>query len=401
MYGSALRFPRHQLRRVTHCRQSWALTRGFSVLGIETSADDTCAAILTSERKILSNVVRSQHSYHEAYRGIHPYAAIEAHQRHLPDVVRQALQDADMSVNDIDGIAFTRGPGLAGCLSVGSNAAKTLAAALNKPLVGVHHMQAHALTVFLTSPPEEAPEFPFLSLLVSGGHSLLLVAFSPTNFRILATTLDQSIGTAFDHVSKMLDIPWIAAGPGASLEQFAKTAVDEAGSDDIPFDDIFVTPMKNRLAFSFSATESQTTTFIAKKGGLQNIDTKTRVLLARAFQRGAARQLEHKLTMALKRCRKDGVNIRHLVVSGGVASNSVIRERLRACLDAASPDEHIALVCPPPKFCTDNAAMIAWASMDRFLSGDTDDYSVELISKWPLEEFGTSLTSRIATESPS
>ncbi|OCH90240.1 glycoprotease [Obba rivulosa] len=392
MYGAVLRSPRHQLRRVTCC-QSWTSRRGFSVLGIETSADDTCAAIVTSDRKILSNVVQSQHSYHEEYRGIHPYMAIEAHQRHLPGVVRQALKEANMSIQDLDGIAFTRGPGIAGCLSVGSNAAKTLAGALNKPLIGVHHMQAHALTVFLTSPPEEAPQFPFLSLLLSGGHSLLLVAVSPTNFRILATTADQSIGTAFDHVAKMLEIPWMAAGPGASLEQFAKTEVGDVDSDDLPYDNIFVTPMPGKLAFSFSAPESQAARLVEKRG-VRNMSLKSRVLLARAFQTRVVLQLEQKLAIAIKHCREEQIPIRHLVVSGGVASNAFLRERLRVCLDSASTDDRISLVCPPPKFCTDNAAMIAWASMDRFLSGDTDEYSVEHKSRWSLDEFSASTRSK-------
>ncbi|KAL1945590.1 hypothetical protein VTO73DRAFT_1592 [Trametes versicolor] len=172
--------------------------RAFTVLALESSADDTCAAVVTSDRKVLSNVVISQQAFLEEYGGIHPFIALHAHQRNMPGAVQRALREADMSVNDVDGIAFTLGPGIPGCLSVCGNAARSLAAALNKPLVGVHHMQAHALT------PSSRPQFPFLTILVSGGHTLLLLASSPKSFRILATSLDESIGSAYDKVARPL-----------------------------------------------------------------------------------------------------------------------------------------------------------------------------------------------------
>ncbi|CDO76685.1 hypothetical protein BN946_scf184677.g5 [Trametes cinnabarina] len=173
-------------------------SRAFTVLALESSADDSCAAVVTSNRNILSNVVVSQQAFVEQYGGIHPFIALHAHQRNMASSSPNVLSSAPELTPHVDGIAFTRGPGIPGCLSVCGNAARTLAAALNKPLVGVHHMQAHALTPLLTSPPSELPQFPFLTLLVSGGHTLLLLASSRTSFRILATTLDESIGNAYD-----------------------------------------------------------------------------------------------------------------------------------------------------------------------------------------------------------
>ncbi|KAJ8522719.1 hypothetical protein ONZ45_g756 [Pleurotus djamor] len=231
------------------------MLRRLVILALESSADDTCAAIVDSNRKILANVVTKQHALHEAFGGIHPSVAIEAHQRNMPRTIRTALCDAQLSVHDVDGIAFTRGPGIGGCLSVASNAAKNLAAALDKPLVGVHHMvralfsstfalivdrlaftkQAHALTPLLTSPPSDSPQFPYLTILISGGHTLLLLATSLTDFKIMATTADESIGRAFDKVGRMLHMEWGTHGPAASLEHFASEATAQEIDQSTPF----------------------------------------------------------------------------------------------------------------------------------------------------------------------
>ncbi|KAI0915829.1 hypothetical protein AcV5_003644 [Taiwanofungus camphoratus] len=318
------------LRKYTYTLTKY---RPFTVLAIESSADDTCAAVVTSERQILSNVVVRQDSYHESYGGIHPYVAIEAHQRNMPATVRRALTEAKMSVNDVDGIAFTRGPGIGGCLSVGSNAAKTLAAALNKPLVGVHHMRAHALTPFLTAPTDALPTFPFLTLLVSGGHTLLLLATDSRTFRTLATTLDESIGRAFDKVSRMLALPWSAHGPGAALEQFCAArpppGAHEDGHTSAPHVPL---PMRGRLAFSYTGLHSSVERFLHARNGV--VDEQTKYALACAFQKAAVAQLEEKLALGLQKCQRQGVEIRHVVVSGGVASNSFLRERYYRAHDA-------------------------------------------------------------------
>ncbi|KAH9924445.1 Gcp-like domain-containing protein [Fomitopsis serialis] len=271
-----------------------------------------------------------------------------------------------MSLQDVDGIAYTRGPGIGGCLSVGSNAMRTLAAAMKKPLVAVHHMQAHALTPFLTEPIDSLPTYPFLSLLISGGHTLLLLANSPRDFKILATATDEAIGRTIDKVARALQIPW-ASGPEEGYE--------------LP---LYVTPMPGRLQFAFAAF--------------------TPYAVASAFQRAVLRHLEDKLDLALRHCSRERIPIRHLVVSGGVASNiylgkggSIIRipmspiadapPRLFEYLEEQTHFGHpIDLVFPPVSLCTDNAAMIAWASMDRFLSGNTDPYTIDLKAKWSIED---------------
>lgn len=256
---------------------------------------------------------------------------------------------------------------------------------------------AHALTPFLTTPANSLPTYPFLTLLVSGGHTLLLLATSPRAFRVLATTLDESIGRAFDKVSRMLALPWSAHGPGAALEQFCRDGPaggtgapggEEIGSGEPAEAPHIPLPMRGRLAFSYTGLHSSVERFLHARGGV--VDARTKHAIATTFQKNAVGQLEEKLALGLQLCRRKGIQIRHVVVSGGVASNSYLRERLRICLDEASPDEHIALIFPPPSLCTDNAVMIAWASMHRFLAGDTDDYTVELRRKWSIEELDPS-----------
>ncbi|KAF8550480.1 peptidase M22 glycoprotease [Imleria badia] len=354
--------------------------RFFTVLAVESSADDTCAAVVTSSRQILSNVIIKQHDLHEGFGGIHPTVAIEGHQRNMPIAVQRALGESGMSMQNINGVAFTRGPGIGGCLSVGSNAAKTLAASLGKPLVGVHHMQAHALTPLLTSPPEERPQFPFLTLLISGGHTLLVLATSHTAFRILANTVDESVGRTYDKVARMLTMPWGTRGPAAALEEFCRQEKADSG---VPEIGPFSVPMPGQLAFSFSGLHSAVERYIFRSEA--PLTEAHKHALGRAFQDGAARQLSDKLVLCHSMLREEGIDVRHVVVSGGVASNLYLRARLRDTLGEYSPECRISLIYPPIELCTDNAAMIGWASMHRFLAGDYDDYSVELRSKWSIE----------------
>ncbi|KAL5485006.1 QRI7 [Sanghuangporus weigelae] len=402
--------------------------RDFTVLALESSADDTCAAVVTSEREILSNIVLNQSAKIEEYGGIAPYVAIHEHQRKMPIAVRRALDEAKLDMSQIDGIAFTRGPGMAGCLSVCANAAKTLASALRKPLVGAHHMQAHALTSILTSTSlSERPTFPFLTLLISGGHTLLLIALSLGKFKILATTADEAVGHAIDRVSRGLRIEWRGRAPGAALEAFCRDGVEGVKEEDVPRVEQLKIPFRNELRFSFSGLHSIVNKYIAEhgtvvapsaassleeeeKGRLSwSLSDPHRLAIARAFQTAAVEQLEEKIVLALRWCADNResilrtaeasdssygpklllnkrIPVKHVVVSGGVASNMFFRERLQACLAENFPDEELSLVFPPPSLCTDNAAMIAWASMHRFLAGDTDDYSIESKPKWSIEE---------------
>ncbi|TFK25491.1 glycoprotease [Coprinopsis marcescibilis] len=353
----------------------------FTVLAVESSADDTCAAVVTSSRKILSSVVLKQLTLHEKYGGIEPITAIQAHQRNMPLAVRRALQEAQVDiVRDIDGIAFTRGPGMNGCLSVGMNAAKTLAAALAKPLVGVHHMQAHALTPLLTSDTAEAPQFPFLTLLISGGHTMILLAESDVKFKILVNTADQAIGRVIDKVSALLAIPWTHLGPGHALEEYCK---DVPEGDKVSLGN---PTMRGKMEFSFSGVHSQVERYLRNGGGLEQLSQDRRKALAFSFQDAAFSQLDDKIRLAHNWCQSQSIRVGHLVVSGGVASNQRLRSRLNVCLKELDPDMPVKAVFPPPNLCTDNAAMIGWASMRRFLLKDYDEYEIELRPKWSLED---------------
>ncbi|KAH9939411.1 glycoprotease [Epithele typhae] len=359
--------------------------RAFTVLALESSADDTCAAVVTSERRILSNVVRNQASLLETHGGIHPLYAIHAHQHQMPGVIQQALSEARLTIHDVDGIAFTRGPGMVGCLSVCATSARALAAVMNKPLVGVHHMQAHALTPFLTAPDGEAPEFPFLTLLVSGGHTMLLLATSPTQFRILVNTTDIAIGNAFDKAARALQIPLDGAAPGAALERFC--AQPDTPGEVLPKVEM-PRPTWGLMRFSYAGFASAIARVLEEYGGIDGMSHTVRRAVARSFQRATVAHLEEKISRALALCSEIGVTPRCMVVSGGVASNSFLRARMRVCLDAASPGEALPMYFPPPSLCTDNAAMIGWASMSRFLAGDTDPYSIGHKKDWSLEDLG-------------
>ncbi|GAA6059523.1 hypothetical protein JCM10212_006021 [Sporobolomyces blumeae] len=376
------------------------------VLGLESSADDTCAAIVSSERKVLSNVVLKQSTIHESFGGIHPLHAQEAHQRNMPFAIRQALGDANVTLDDLDAIAFTRGPGMYGCLSVCAGAAKALAGATGKPLIGVHHMQAHALTPFLTAHPRSsspAPTFPFLTLLLSGGHTLLLLATSPTSFRILATTHDESIGASFDKAARDLEIPWeLGKGsPGAALERFAFPPPDSASRAD-PDDSTtaseaerieafeqslpeFKVPFPRQLAFSYAGLRSALTRILTSTPPSE-LSLSEKRLVANRFMLGAIRQVEEKVKVGIESLRDEGIEVKGLVVSGGVASNLVLRERLRSKLDSLALAD-LPLIFPPVHLCTDNAAMIAYVGLSRLERGErVDPLDVMQKSKWSIEE---------------
>ncbi|KAG8936793.1 hypothetical protein FRC02_011372 [Tulasnella sp. 418] len=370
------------------------------ILGLESSADDTCAAIVDSkERKILSSIVIGQGDSHHTYQGIMPRQAMDLHQRNMPIAIQRALAEAKLTMNDIDGIAFTRGPGMGGCLSICSTVGRAMGAALNKPIVGVHHMQAHALTHLLTEP--NPPGFPFLTLLVSGGHTMMVLAQSPTSFKIIASTGDTSIGQAFDRVARNLDVPWYITipsadgepqrkmlGPGAALEQLALST--PSSGQPIPYIAPFPIPQRGLLALSYSGPSSYVTRLIESLTPEQREDEGMRIAIARRWQESAVGQLEEKLALALKQLELEGINVTSLVVSGGVASNMFLRERLRISLN--NNDYTIPVIFPPPKLCTDNAAMIAWAASYRFANADYDPYDIRHKAVWPLEDLALEQT---------
>ncbi|KAF9929151.1 hypothetical protein FBU30_001828 [Linnemannia zychae] len=428
--------------------------RPLIALGIETSCDDTCAAVVTSDRRILSEVLRTQHHLHEPMGGIVPKLAHHAHMRNLPSVVQEAIQSAglgEQGIQAIDVIAVTRGPGLAHSLGVGLNAAKTLAAALNKPLIGVHHMEAHALTARLTTQNPDLsdnqdistsesdatsgsapyPPFPFLTLLVSGGHTLLLIAHSVDRYTTLATTVDDSIGEAFDKTARELNIPWLpgrAGGPGASLEEFAKGSTNpDRYLHRLPIP-LSLRTSKNEMKFSFAGLKSAITRIVNREkmaSGVGEMEESKRRDLAAGFQHCAVTHLCQKVEQALVDCHEQGIDISSLVISGGVGRNATLRRKMdEICsrfeygsaviadklsskekkrlkrdsrnITAATtetvptkPAKSVQVICPPPKLCTDNAVMIAWTGLERYQLGLVDPYDIDIVPKWPLDMLGT------------
>ncbi|KAJ1032354.1 hypothetical protein NDA18_001840 [Ustilago nuda] len=360
------------------------------VLGIETSCDDSCASVVSSDRSVLSSVVTKQD--HSSTGGIHPLSAASGHHSNLPSTISSALSQANVGHADIDAIAVTQGPGMTSSLGVGLSAAKTLSAVLNKPLIYVHHMQAHALTPLLTE--KEPPKFPFLVLLVSGGHTMLVLARGVSAFSILITTKDDSIGNAFDKVARDLGIPWTSAS-GAALEELAEK------SDKKAVDVVFPVPCTGQAYFSYSGLKAAAQRHIESSGGADMADT-DKSEIAAAFQRAASAQLEDKLSMVfkpsyqikdshlrphsridwLKGLRVD--NIKTLVCSGGVASNHFLRSRLREHLDSLARQD-VELQFPPLSLCTDNAAMIAWVG-HLIYDQRTTDYSRLARPKWSMED---------------
>ncbi|KAG0180994.1 hypothetical protein DFQ29_009602 [Apophysomyces sp. BC1021] len=316
--------------------------------------------------------------------GIVPTLASLGHSRHLPNVICQTLEQANLSVEDLDAIAVTRGPGLPPCLPVGLNAAKTLAAVTKKPLIGVHHMEAHALTARLTttstSASEPAPAFPFMTLLISGGHTLLLTANGLGDYNQLGTTLDNAVGEAIDKTARILGLDWIKGrrgGPGAALEQAALRGDPERFTSRLP------RPMLQRnksvIGFSFSGLKTAMSRLTESEG----VDIKRPQDvsdLAAAFQVVCIQHIEQKLHLALQsEIQKKPLTA--LVVSGGVASNTFFRTRL----EAVAASYNLPLVCPPPQFCTDNGVMIAWAGLERLKAGLVDDYTITSLPKWSIE----------------
>lgn len=354
-----------------------------TVLGIESSCDDSCASVVRSDRTILSSVVLRQD--HQDTQGIHPLHAARGHHRNVPQAIKQALDEANVSINEIDAIGVTRGPGMPGCLAVGMAAAKSLAAVHAKPLIYVHHMRAHALTPLLTE--SQPPNFPFLTLLVSGGHTMLVLAYSPDKFCILATTLDDSIGNSFDKFARELGLGWQSA-PGALVE---KLAAEHRG--DAPA--VLPRIMLGTPTFSYSGLRSAAMRQIALVGGAFEMSREAKAALAHDFQLAAFAPLEDKLVRALVPQSKRGwqladaktgispYDIHDVVCSGGVASNTNLRTRLRHALDDHGRQD-VALHFPPLSLCVDNAAMIAWAA-HLYWAHRTHDLSPHVMGKWPID----------------
>ena len=337
------------------------------VLGIETSCDETAAAVVTDARIIRASLVLSQLEQHRPFGGVVPEIAARAHLDHLDRLVREALVQSGVGFNELDGIAATGGPGLIGGVIVGVTMGKALALARDRPFVAVNHLEGHALTCRLT----DDVDFPYLLLLVSGGHSQLLAVEGVGRYARLGTTIDDAVGEAFDKVAKMLGLGF----PGGP-------AVETAALDGDPARFDLPRPLRGRPGADFSFSGLKTAVRLVAEalppGAFAPGDLAD---LAASFQAAVGDVLADRTAHAIALFRARHPTALTLVVAGGVAANAALRARLGEV--AASHD--MRLVAPPPRLCTDNAAMIAWAGIERLRLGLTDGLDFAPRPRWPLD----------------
>jgi N6-L-threonylcarbamoyladenine synthase len=339
------------------------------VLGIETTCDETAAAVVQLQTgrpgEILSNEVMSQIAEHAAYGGVVPEIAARAHIEVLDRLIVRALDRAEVKLKELDGIAAAAGPGLIGGVIVGLTMAKALALASRKPFIAVNHLEAHALTARLT----DELEFPYLLLLVSGGHTQLVAVKGVGDYLRLGSTVDDAVGEAFDKVAKMLGLPYPG---GPQVEIFA------AKGDPARFD--FPRPMHGRAKPDFSLSGLKTAVRIAAQRIHSPSQTDIADLCA-SFQAAIVDTIVDRCRAGLRLFGEQVGQANAMVVAGGVAANGPIRRALaRFCGESG-----LRLVLPPPQLCTDNGAMIAWAGIERLSLGLVDDMTFPAKARWPLD----------------
>ena len=342
------------------------------ILGIETSCDETAAAVIRRDAagrgRILSNVVLSQLKEHAPYGGVVPEIAARAHIEHLDRLVDQAMTEAGLGYAELDGVAATAGPGLLGGLIVGLTMAKAIALAHGKPLMAVNHLEGHALTARLLG----EVEFPYLLLLISGGHTQFQIVEGVGRYHRLGTTIDDALGEAFDKVAKLVGLGY-PGGPQVEAE------ARRGDPQRFPFP----RPLKGRkdCNFSFSGLKTAVREAVADLGALTAEDVAD---VCASFEAAVADTMDDRVRMAVSLFREAYPAVDHpaLIVAGGVAANA----RLKAVFESAAERHGLRLIVPPAKLCTDNAAMIAWAGAERLALGLTDDLDVAARARWPLDQ---------------
>ncbi|HSZ11088.1 MAG TPA: tRNA (adenosine(37)-N6)-threonylcarbamoyltransferase complex transferase subunit TsaD [Rhizomicrobium sp.] len=342
-----------------------SLPRALTVLGIETSCDETAAAVVRGTApgpgEILSDIVLSQLDMHAPFGGVVPEIAARAHVEALDALVEEALARAQLDLADVDAIAATSGPGLIGGVMVGLTTAKALALAAGKPLVAINHLEAHALTARLT----DGVAFPYLLLLISGGHCQLLGVEGVGRFRLYGTTIDDAVGEAFDKVAKLLGLPYPG---GPQIEKLAR--------EGNPKRHTLPRPMLGREGADFSFSGLKTAVRLATEKNFAPAD------MAAGFQAAVIDILVERTGAAMEMFKRDFADGNAFVVAGGVAANGAIREALARLCAARGFVQKI----PPPRLCTDNAAMIAWAGVERSQLGLFDGLGVPPKARWPLQD---------------
>jgi len=329
------------------------------ILAIETSCDETAVAVYDSDRGLLAHQLYSQIAMHAQYGGVVPELASRDHVRKVLPLLDAALRKAGITRERVDGVAYTAGPGLIGALLVGAAVARSFAFARGIPAVGVHHLEGHLLAPMLEPDP---PQYPFVALLVSGGHTLLAEVAGLGQYRILGSTVDDAAGEAFDKTAKVLGLPYPG---GPALARLAEQG--QAGRFQFP------RPMLDRPGLDFSFSGLKTAVVVAVRA-LQ-LDDQTRADVACAFQEAVVATLAAKCARAL-----DQTGTQTLVVAGGVGANRSLRARLLALGNKRG----VSVRYPRPEFCTDNAAMIAYAGCQRLLLGERDDLKIRATARWPM-----------------
>ncbi len=333
----------------------------MKVLGIETSCDETGIAIYDDEQGILADALYSQIALHADYGGVVPELASRDHVRRIIPLIKQVMSESGCQPGDIDGIAYTAGPGLMGALMVGAAVGRSLAWTWQCPSIGVHHMEGHLLAPMLE---ENVPRFPFLALLVSGGHTLLVDVTAIGSYKVIGESLDDAVGEAFDKTAKMLGLGYPG---GPVISKLAESGITGRYK--------FPRPMVNRpgLDMSFSGLK----TFVLNTWMESDKTDQTRADIAWAFQDAIVDTLTIKCKRALK-----ATGYQQLVIAGGVSANQNLRERLNQ-LAKTSPLE---VFYPQPQYCTDNGAMIAFAGLQRLKAGEHDGEGFSTRPRWPLDE---------------
>ncbi|NND38242.1 MAG: tRNA (adenosine(37)-N6)-threonylcarbamoyltransferase complex transferase subunit TsaD [Pseudomonadales bacterium] len=335
------------------------------VLGIETSCDETGVALYHSERGLLAQALHSQIDLHQQHGGVVPELASRDHVRKALPMIDALLQEANVKATDINGVAYTAGPGLIGALLVGASLGRALAMGWGVPALGVHHMEGHLLAPMLEQNP---PEFPFVALLVSGGHTQLVDVEGIGRYRLLGESVDDAAGEAFDKTAKLLGLPYPG---GPAIAKIAEQG--RAGQYEFP------RPMVNRpgLDFSFSGLKTYAKNAIAQHGAPEQLSEQTRADLALAFEQAVVSTLCIKCRRALQQTGR-----KRLVIAGGVSANRRLRHDLGATLEKLNAE----LFYARPEFCTDNGAMIALAGALRLVAGQQDGSAIEVFPRWPLTD---------------
>ena len=336
------------------------------ILGIETSCDETGVAIYDEEKGLIANQLHTQIALHADYGGVVPELASRDHIRKLAPLLQAALQEANLTAKDIDGIAYTSGPGLVGALLVGSTVARSLAYAWNIPAIGVHHMEGHLLAPMLEENP---PHFPFVALLVSGGHTQLVRVDGVGRYELLGESIDDAAGEAFDKTAKLLGLDYPG---GAALARLALKGTPNRFA--------FPRPMTDRpgLDFSFSGLKTfaaNTLHQVMQEEG--ELTEQSKADIAYAFQEAVVDTLAIKCKRALKQ-----TGLKRLVIAGGVSANKQLRQTLAELMQQLGDE----VFYPQPQFCTDNGAMIAYAGFLRLKQGQQQDLAIEVRPRWAMTE---------------